>query len=119
MALAQTNLGAITQIQSGAAATVYVVGSAKTSYIKSFLIHSLNDSAVQNAEVHIVPNNGGAVGTASSVNRIAKLGIGTADTYFFECAYPITLVANNDTIQVKNTEGVDAINVIVLGDREG
>ena len=119
MALAQTNLGAITQIQSGAAATVYVVGSAKTSYIKSFLIHSLNDTEVQNAEVHIVPNNSGAVGTASSVNRIAKLGIGTADTYFFECAYPITLVASNDTIQVKNTAGSDAINVIVLGDKEG
>ena len=119
MALAQTNLGAITQIHAGAAATVYVVGSAKTTYVKSFLIHSLSDTATSNAEVHIVPNNSGAVGTASSVNRIAKLGIGTADTYFFECAYPITLVANNDTIQVKNTEGVDAINVIVLGDREG
>lgn len=118
MALAQTNLGAITQIQSGAAATVYVVGSAKTTYIKSFLIHSLNNSTTQNAEVHIVPNNSGAVGTASSVNRIAKLGIGTDDTYFFECTYPITLVANNDTIQVKNTAGADAINVIVLGDKE-
>ena len=118
MALAQTNLGAITQIQSGAAATVYVVGSSKTTYIKSFLIHSLNDTEVQTAEVYIVPNNSGAVGTASSVNRIAKLGIGTADTYFFECTYPITLVANNDTIQVKNTQGSDAINVIVLGDKE-
>ena len=118
MALAQTNLGAITQILAGAAATVYVVGSAKTSYIKSFLIHSLNNTATQNAEVYIVPNNSGAVGTASSVNRIAKLGIGTADTYFFECTYPITLVANNDTIQVKNTAGNDSINVIVLGDKE-
>ena len=118
MALAQTNLGAITQILAGAAATVYVVGSAKTSYIKSFLIHSLNNTEVQNAEVHIVPNNGGSVGVASSVNRIAKLGIGTDDTYFFECTYPITLVANNDTIQVKNTSGADAINVIVLGDKE-
>lgn len=118
MALAQTTLGNITHISSGAAATVYVVSSAKTTYIKSFLVHSLNESAVQNAEIYVVPNNGGAVGTASSVNRIAMLGIGTADTYFFECAYPITLVSNNDTIQVKNSLGSDAINIIVLGDRE-
>lgn len=118
MALAQTTLGDVVHIGSGAAATVYTVSSGKPVYIRSFIVHGLNDSFTNNAEIYVVPNSGGSVGTASSVNRIAKLGISTCDTFFFECAYPITLVSDNDTVQVKNSFGPDAINVIVLGDKE-
>ena len=41
-----------------------------------------------NVQVHVVPNSGGNAGTASSTTRIARLGISTHDTYFFENAYP-------------------------------
>ena len=51
--------------------------------------------------------------------RIARLGISTEDTYFFENAYPITLTANGDSIQIYNENANGAVNVLVLGDKEG
>ena len=118
MALAQTTLGDITQIQSNSTGTVLTVANDKPVYIRSLLLHGLDDANTNEVEIHVVPNNGGSVGTASSVNRIAKVGLSTNDTYFFECAYPITLVSNNDTVQVVNADGVSGVNVIVLGDKE-
>ena len=119
MALAQTSLGNVTHIAAGAAASVYTVGSAQTAYIRSFLVHNLDDENTTNVKIHVVPNSSGNPGTASSNNQIARLGISTEDTYFFECAYPITLTSNGDTIQVNNENTGQPINVMVLGDREG
>ena len=118
MALAQTSLGNITQIAAGAAASVYTVGSAQTAHIRSFIIHSLDDSDVANVKIHVVPNSSGNPGTAASSNQIARLGISTEDTYFFENAYPITLNDTGDSIQVYNENSADAVNVLVLGDKE-
>ena len=119
MALAQTSLGNVTHIAAGAAASVYTVGSAQTAYIRSFLLHNLDDENRTHVKIHVVPNSSGNPGTASSNNQIARLGISTEDTYFFECAYPITLTSNGDTIQVNNENTGQPINVLVLGDREG
>lgn len=119
MALAQTSLGNVTHIAAGAAASVYTVGSGQTTYIRSFLVHNLDDTNRSNVKIHVVPNSGGNPGTATSNNQIARLGISTDDTYFFECAYPITLTSNGDTIQVNNENTGQPINVLVLGDREG
>ena len=118
MALAQTTLGSITQIQTAGSGTVLTVTGGKPVYVKSLLIHGLDNDSTNEVEIHVVPNNGGNVGTASSVNRIARVGLSTNDTYFFEAAYPITLVNNNDTIQCVNAVGSNAVNVIVLGDKE-
>jgi uncharacterized protein YabE (DUF348 family) len=119
MALNRGNLGFTTQVGAGVTAAVYTVGSAQTAYIKSILLHNLSSTGVQNAVIHLVQNNGGSVGTASSVTRIARIGISTNDTFFFEPAYPITIRSNNDTIQVYN-EGItsNSINVLILGDKE-
>ena len=119
MALNRGNLGFTTQIGAGVTAAVYTVGSAQTAYIKSVLITNLDTSNVQNVQVHVVQNNGGSPGTASSITRVARIGISTDDTFFFEPAYPITLDSNGDTIQVYN-EGAasNSINVLVLGDKE-
>ena len=119
MALAQTSLGNVIHIAAGAAASVYTVASGQTTYIRSFLVHSLDASSTSNVKIHVVPNNGGNPGTATSNNQIARLGISTEDTYFFECAYPITLTSNGDTVQVNNENTNQPINVLVLGDREG
>ena len=118
MALAQGNLGNVTHIGAGASTAVVTVGSAKTVYVRALEIHSLDPTNTANVQVHVVPNNGGSAGTASSITRIARLGISTEDTYFFENAYPITLTANGDSVIVfnENTEG--AVNVLVLGDKE-
>jgi len=120
MALAQVGLGSITQVAAGTTASVYTVGSAKTAYIRALEIHNLDTDFTANVEVHVVPvASGGSAGSATSITRIARLGISTEDTYFFENAYPITLNSNNDTIQIYNENTNDAINVLVLGDREG
>jgi hypothetical protein len=119
MALNRGNLGFTTQIGAGVTAAVYTVGSAQTAYIKSVLLHNLDTLGIQNVQVHVVPNSGGSAGTASSTTRIARIGISTNDSFFFEPAYPITLTSNGDTLQVYN-EGViaNSINVLVLGDKE-
>jgi len=120
MALKRVGLGSIFQVGNGTTQVVYSVGSAKTAYIRALEIHSLDESNTANVQVHIVPATGaGGVGTASSITRIAKLGISTDDTYFFENAYPITLTSNGDSIQIYNENSANAINVLVLGDREG
>ena len=115
MALNRGNLGFTTQIGAGVTAAVYTVGSAQTAYIKSVLIHNLDTSGTQNVVVDIVPN----AGTASSTTQVAKIGISTNDTFFFEPAYPITLSATGDSLQVYNEgSATNSINVLVLGDKE-
>jgi hypothetical protein len=69
-------------------------------------------------KIHIVPNSGGSVGTASSINQLAQLSVQPLDTYFFELAYPITLATDNDTVQVYNSSTTDAVNILILGDKE-
>ena len=115
MALARTDLSAVVPIGAAVSTAVYTVGAAQTVFIKSVLIHSLDQNSSQNVSIHVVPN----AGIALTTNQIARIGLGTDDTFFFEPAYPITLVSNGDTIQVEN-EGstVAALNVIVLGDKE-
>ena len=119
MALAQVGLGTITWVSAGTSEACYTVGSAKTAYIRSVLLHSLNAESIQNAVVHIVPNNGGSYtsGTATSLTQVANIGVGTDDTYFLELAYPLTLSSNGDALVVDN-KGAEGINVVVLGDKE-
>ena len=119
MALAQVGLGTITQVAAATTAAVVTVGSGKTVYVRALEIHSLDSSNTANVQVHVVPNSGGSTGTATSITRIARLGISTEDTYFFENAYPITLLSNGDSIQIYNENTADAVNVLVLGDKEG
>ena len=78
----------------------------------------MDASNTSNVKIHVVPNSGGNPGTATSNNQIARVGISTEDTYFFEGADPITLTSNGDTIQVNNQNATQPINVLVLGDRE-
>lgn len=118
MALQKVGLGTVTRVALGTTATVLTVGSAKTCYIRSVIIHNIDTLNSSTIKIHIVPVSGGLVGTASSINQLAQLSIQPTDTYFFELAYPITLSSNNDTIQVYNSSSTDAVNVLVLGDKE-
>ena len=96
------------------------VGSAKTVYVRALEIHSLDASNTANVQVHVIPaQGGGSIGTPATNTRIARLGISTEDTYFFENAYPITLTSNGDSIQIYNENANDAVNVLILGDKEG
>jgi hypothetical protein len=119
MALNRGNLGFTDAVQAGQTLAVYTVGSAQTAYIKGILLHNLSTIDVQNAKIHVVPNSGGSAGTAGTTTQVARIGISTNDTFFFEPAYPITLGSNGDTIQIENEgSAISALNVLVLGDKE-
>ena len=118
MALQKVGLGTVTRVGIGSTATVLTVGSAKTCYIRSIICHNIDTINSSTVKIHIVPNSGGSVGTASSINQLAQLSIQPTDTYFFELAYPITLASDNDAIRVFNSSSTDAVNVLILGDRE-
>ena len=124
MALARTDLtpGPIQVVQGvtvGICTVRSVSGAAQTIYLKSLMIHNLSQVSVENVQVHFVPNNGGAVGVATSATQFARLGIGPDDTFFFEPAYPLTLTKEGDSIQVQNEgSATNAINVVATGDIE-
>jgi len=118
MALAKVGLGTVTRVALGTTATVLTVGSAKTCYIRSVILHNIDSVNSSTVRIHVVPNSGGSVGTASSITQLAQLSVQPVDTYFFELAYPITLSNNNDTIQIANSSTTDAVNVLILGDKE-
>lgn len=129
MALAKANLGFPVVISAGTTATAYSVGSAQTAYIRSIVIYNstvgtASTDLAQTAQIYMVPNSGGSVGTATDGNRIARISLTANDTFFYEPQYPITLPSTGDSIQVFN-EGTfnlgaatNPINVLILGDRE-
>ena len=117
MALARTDLTAVTQIGMASTQAIVTVSAGQTCYVKSIMIHNCSSSAINNANIYVVPNSGGSAGTISTANRIARIGVGTDDTYFFEPAYPIVIRNTGDTVQV-GQEGTtaDMINVYATGD---
>lgn len=135
MALAKANLGFPIVVSAGTTATVYSVGSAKTTYIRSIVIYNNSSSGAasstvaQTVQIYAVPNSGGAVGVATIGNKIGRVSLTPDDTFFYDLQYPITLQNTGDSIQVFN-EGTFAftlsgiatatnpVNVMVLGDRE-
>ena len=118
MALDKLGLGDVTQVAAASTSSVYTVASSKTAFIRSIIIHNRDGLNSANTYVHVVPNSGGSVGTASSVNRILNITLEATDTFFAEFAFPITLSDNNDTIQVYNLNASDSLNVLILGDTE-
>ena len=119
MALARTDLSAVTQIGAGASSAV-VTGAGNTVFIKSVQFYNLDQSNDQNVTIYIVPGSGAGVGYVSTTNAIARIGLGTDDTFFYEPAYPITLRKDsNDALTVLNEGAVNnSINVYVSGDME-
>ena len=119
MALARTDLSAVTQIGAGASSAV-VTGAGNTVFIKSIQLYNLDDTNDQNVVIYIVPGSGAGVGYGSTTNKIARIGLGTDDTFFYEPSYPITLQkSSNDSLAILN-EGQtnNSINVYVCGDME-
>ena len=115
MALARPDLSAVVPIGAAVSTAVYTVGAAQTVFIKSVLIHSLDQNSSQNVSINVVPN----AGIALTTNQIARIGLGTDDTFFFEPAYPIVLRENGEKMIVWNEGTVtNSINVLVNGDIE-
>ena len=92
MALERGKLTDVITLAIGQTVAGVTVASNKKVYVKSIMAHApYSGIASGTAQVYMVPNSGGSAGTISTANRIARIGVGTDDTYFFEPAYPIVL----------------------------
>lgn len=129
MVLARRSLGYPVIVPAGSTVTVYEVGSAKTTFVRTIAVHhtslgSTTSGISQTVQILYVPNNSGSVGIGTSGHRIARLNLAPDDTFFFEPHYPLTLDSTGDSIQVFN-EGYNynglssnSVNVLVMGDKE-
>ena len=118
MALERGNLSDVVLCGVGRTAALVTCASNKKVYVKSIIAHAPEPVGVNSATAHIyyVPNNGGSVGTASSINRIASLIVYAEETVMFEPSYPLVLTATNDTIQVGAAS--TSCNFLASGDKE-
>jgi hypothetical protein len=129
MALARGTLSFPISVGAGTTVGIVTVSSSKKIYIKSIVIYNANvgtgnTNLTQTVQIHMVPNDGGSAGTASSTNRIFRGSLEPDDTFTFEPNYPITLSSDGDSIRVfnegTNNGGVatNPVNVLILGDKE-
>ena len=116
MALARTDLTAVTQIGMASTVAVVTVGGGQTCYVKSIMLHNLDTSGTQNANIYVVPNSGGSAGSATTMNQIFNGIVYAQETVMFEPAYPLVLTATGDSIQVG--AGASDVNFLVTGDKE-
>tara|TARA_R100001082_G_scaffold108374_1_gene83530 strand:- start:1517 stop:1879 length:363 start_codon:yes stop_codon:yes gene_type:complete len=119
MALTKAGLGGVIECAVSDTTTITgtVVASNKQVYIRGLLIFNTSTAAAQICEIHVVPNDGGSVGSAAAANKIGRLTLTASDTAFFEFPYPLTLTATNDCVRVVNGSG-STVNVLPIGDVE-
>ena len=118
MALERGNLSDVVLSGLGNTQALVTCASNKKVYVKSIIAYAPEPVGIASCLAHIyyVPNNGGSVGTASSINRIATLTVYAEQTVMFEPSYPLVLTATNDTIQVG--AALTSCNFLASGDKE-
>ena len=118
MALERGNLSDVVLSGVGNTQALVTCASNKKVYVKSIIAYTPEPAGIASASAHIyyVPNNGGSVGTPSSINRIATLTVYAEQTVMFEPSYPLVLTATNDTIQVG--AALTSCNFLASGDKE-
>ncbi len=116
MALARTDLTAVTQIGMASTQAIVTVSAGQTCYVKSIIIHNCSSTAINNANIYVVPNSGGSAGTANTTNQIFNVDVYAGETVFLEPSYPIVIDATGDTVQVGT--GLTTINFLLTGDKE-
>ena len=116
MAFTYSQLTPITTIPSSAGA-VYTNPSAKTTYVRTIVIHNTNTSA-ETVTLYNVPDDTGAVGTAGVTNQFYKQELAADSTVLLEFAVPgIMLVDTNDTIQ-SSTTTANKVTIQITGGTE-
>ena len=118
MALERGNLSDVVLCGVGRTAALVTCASNKKVYVKSIIIHAPRPAGIASAtaQIYFVPNNGGSVGSATSINRIFNATVFAGETVMFEPSYPLVLTATNDTIQVGAASTI--VNFLVSGDKE-
>lgn len=107
-----TGLGGPVVVPSTVGA-VYTVPASTTVYVKSFIVHNTNTTS-ETFNLHLVPNSGGSVGTASAANRLYNFVLQGGETIQIDLTFPITLTAQNDTFQASTTTA-NKVNILFLG----
>ena len=118
MALERGNLSDVILSGVGNTQALVTCASNKKVYVKSIIAYAPEPVGIASCLAHIyyVPNNGGSVGTASSINRIFNATVFAGETVMFEPSYPLVLTATNDTIQVG--AALTSCNFLASGDKE-
>ncbi len=116
MAFAYKQLTEMTTIGSSASA-LYTNPSSTITYAKNLIIHNTSAADV-NVRLYMVPDNGGAVGTAANGNQFFEKDLVENETITIEFPPPgIVMEDANDTIQaVAGTAGV--ITIMIAGATE-
>ena len=116
MALARTDLTAVTQIGMASTQAIVTVSAGQTCYVKSIIIHNCSSTAINNANIYVVPNSGGSAGTANTTNQIFNVDVYAGETVLIEPSYPVVIDSTGDTVQVGT--GLTTINFLITGDKE-
>lgn len=117
MALAKTDISSILSVVGVSTVGIYTNPVNVKTYIKAFVIHNPGITTTF-CSLHQVPNSGGSVGTASSVNQFFSQNLSGGETTFLEYPYPLTLTATNDSIRLYVGTSNQRINVQILGDED-
>lgn len=115
MALQRAKLGDIQYIAS-TAGSVYTNAASTKTYVRGFTFHNTNTST-EVVKVYVVPDSGGALGTAGVSNKIMEFNLTAGDTVTFEFPYSCVLTDTNDSVQAATTTA-SKVTIIVHGDKD-
>ena len=115
MALQYTKLADPAYVASSVG-SIYANPASTKSYIKSILLYNGN-TTTETVTVHMVPDSGGALGTAGVSNRILRRALIADETIEFAPEYPIVLTDENDSIMAVTTTASKVV-VVVSGDKD-
>ena len=109
----------IIQYVPNALASVLTNPANTKSYIRSIILHD-GGGVGATVDIHLVPNNAGAIGTANGTNRIRQVAVGANATVEYEWPAPgLVLEEENDTIQCYDGgAGGNKINISIMGGQE-
>lgn len=93
------------QVLQTSATVSYANPATTTTYIRLILIHNVHTTNNQTVQIWTVPDNAGAVGTASNSNRAYAVVLTPGETRAIEFKGPgLMLIDENDTIQASASE---------------
>lgn len=82
-------------------------------YIKSILLHELQNTSNTSVILYVVPNDNGSVGTGAN-KEIESITMAPFETYEYSLNFPIILPQTNDSLQGLASNS-NTISFLVLG----
>lgn len=99
------------------AAAVYTNPSSTTTFVRSITLHNGNTD-VETVKLYLVPDSGGAVGTAGTTNKIFEREMEINETFMIEIEPPGWILSDtNDTIQAVTDTG-SKVTIMIFGSKE-